>query len=594
MIRRIPLVGSLIVCLVVCVSISSPVTAAEKTAAELLPNTVAIYAELPQAKQLLATVLDHPLRPKLEALDDYRKAYQSPQYAQLQIGVAIVEQKLGMKWRPAIEALTDGGIYFAVDVKTQGAITLVKAKDAAMLEKFRDTIIQLARDDAAAKGNPDPVKSVDYRGHMAYQIGEGRFATLGSWLVLTNKGETGKALLDAYVDGNPQSLASDEAFITARKTISGQPTIWSFVRLNVLRDAGIAKELFAGKTDNPAAELLVGGIMATLQKTPYATASLDASKERLALSLSVPFESSWVDSTRHFYFGPDGNSPAPRLLSTKDTLLSLSTYRDLAGLWAASADLFNEQVNAQIAQANSGLSPLFSGKDFGTDVLGSVRPEIQLVVARQTFAADTPTPSIKLPALAFAFRLKEPDKMQRQWKVTFQSLLGFLNVLGAMQGQPQLEMNNEKVDGVLLVTGAYLPKDGDAPDKATAITYNLAPTAAFVNDLFIVSSSRQLALDLGKAAQQPAENPTASTTNTHLLLNVAPIREALADNVSHLVSQNMLEKGHDKAHAEKEISALLAVLGVLRDASLKLTSEAKTLRLELDVRLAAEAAGGTK
>ena len=84
MIRRIPSVGSLIACLVVAASVSFPATAAEKTAAELLPSTVAIYAELPQAKQLLATVLDHPLRQKLEALDDYRKAYASPQYAQLQ------------------------------------------------------------------------------------------------------------------------------------------------------------------------------------------------------------------------------------------------------------------------------------------------------------------------------------------------------------------------------------------------------------------------------------------------------------------------------------------------------------------------------
>ena len=52
-----------------------------------------------------------------------------------------------------------------------------------------------------------------------------------------------------------------------------------------------------------------------------------------------------------------------------------------------------------MAQADSGLSAFLGGKSFGTDVLGSLRPQMQLVVAAQDFgAAGVKEPTIKLPA----------------------------------------------------------------------------------------------------------------------------------------------------------------------------------------------------
>jgi hypothetical protein len=55
------------------------------------------------------------------------------------------------------------------------------------------------------------------------------------------------------------------------------------------------------------------------------------------------------------------------------------------------------------------------------------------------------------------FRLKEPEKMQRELKVVFQSLIGFLNIAGAQQGQPPLDVNTEMLGDHLIVSTAYLP-----------------------------------------------------------------------------------------------------------------------------------------
>ena len=116
----------------------------------------------------------------------------------------------------------------------------------------------------------------------------------------------------------------------------------------------------------------------------------------------------------------------------------------MSAFWAAAPELFDDNINAKFAEANSSLTTLFSGRDFGDEVLGAARPEIRIVVARQTLPQDgLPAPDIKLPAFGVIFQLRDEAKMKRPLKVSFQSLIGFLNVAGAPQGQPPLELESE-------------------------------------------------------------------------------------------------------------------------------------------------------
>ena len=88
-----------------------------------------------------------------------------------------------------------------------------------------------------------------------------------------------------------------------------------------------------------------------------------------------------------------------------------------------------------------------------------------MVVARQLFAEGQPAPAIKLPAFGVVAELKDPAKMQPELRRTFQSLVGFLNIVGAMNGQPQLDLDMEKSDAAQFVTASYLP-DPNAKDPA--------------------------------------------------------------------------------------------------------------------------------
>lgn len=558
-------------------------SAADKTALELLPASTAVYVEVPKPADVIGAIFDHPLATQLEDEEAYRQLLVSPEYGKFRLGLGFVELAIGMSWRKAIEGLSAGGIHFGVDARTNGAVALIQARDQATLERFRDLALKFARDEARKKGEPDPVKSAEYRGITAYRVDQARFATLGPWLVLTNKDELGKWIVDTWLDGNPENLGADAGFRAARASRRGEPAAWSFVRLAALRDAGVGKGLFAGRAENPVAELLLGGLLSTLQKTPHLTAQADLDRQGLRVRLAVPHDRSWVPASRAYFFGPDGRAEAPRLLRPTGTLFNLTAYRDFAGWWNSAPELFDENTNAQIAKSNSDLSTLFGGRDFGQDILSTVEPDWQLVVTRQKYAEGDTSPKLKLPAGALVFRLRDPEKNRRLWKVTFQSLIGFLNVVGGMESRPSFELDSSTLAGGQIVSAQYGPPGSDGRLTAGAIYYNFSPSMVTVGDRLILSTSRPLAEELAQLKPEAVEPAGDRRINAQVRLDGPSAREALIDNRGQLIAQNMLDKGHDREHAEREIDTLLVLTKVVRSLGFTLQQEAGELQLEFEL-----------
>ncbi|MAG94671.1 MAG: hypothetical protein CMJ48_13130 [Planctomycetaceae bacterium] len=558
-----------------------------KSAVHLLPGSTVAYAEIEQPKELLDVLLTHPLRTHLENLDPYKQAVQSQKYIAFRSIVAGIESQIGMKWDEAVGALTEGGISVAFDPKTEGIAIIVRARDEAALEKLRDAFLKLARDEAKRQGNPDPIKTGEYRGITAYSLGEAKFATFGSWLVYVSDDELGKLVVDSYLDGSESSLADNERFQQARKLQNGKSTLWAYLDIGALRDGGAVEGLTQEKVDNPGAELLAGGILENLQHTPFVVASMTIAREGLGVSVATPHKTEWVTERREYFFGPHGEGAAPPLLAPPETLLALSIYRDFSQMWLRSADLYGESVDAGLAQANSNLSTFFGGKDFGEDILGAFKPGLQFVATRQQFDASVPVPAIKLPAFALVFRFKDADNAPSDFRRTFQSLIGFLNVLGAMNGQPQLDLDIEKGEGTQVVSATYLPEDAQRDPGKAPINFNFSPSVGFVGDRFIIASTKQLARNL-VAATKDSDDVRAAGPRSNFAFNLqaAVLRKVLDDNRKQLVAQNMLEEGRDREEAEQQIGLLLDAVALLKNLHLRLETDEDALRLSVELNLA--------
>jgi hypothetical protein len=559
------------------------VSAADKSAAEILPASIVGYLEIRQPGRVLETVVNHPLAKEIAASPEYQRALARPDYQQFQGALKLVEDRLGMKWPAAAGALTSGGLHMGFDLPSRGVVVLSLAADEKLAERARDTVLEVARSAASADGKPDPVKQDEHRGVKVYQLGDSYLAAIGKWLVAANKQPLVWMVLENYL-ASGDTLAGDQQYQTVLKQRAGDPAAWLYIDLRVLRLTGALRNALNKKSNNPPVELLAGGILGALPDAAYVTASLAVEGSRLSVTATLPCDARAVAKTREFYLGSEASGTAPPLLRPERTLLAVSTYRDFASLWRHAPDLFDDGINARFAEAESNLTTFFAGRNFRDDILGNLEPGMQLVVSRQEFPQAGVTPAIKLPAAAIVVRMKKPEETVRLFKMTFQSAIGFLNVAGAMNGVPSLDLNSEKVGQALVVYGEYLPPIQPETRTEAPLHFNASPAVAFVGDRFILSSSRSLALQLLEHVQQGGD--PAKGVNTALVVDGKTAQAALADNRGPLIAQNMLQKGHDRAAAEREIDSLLAALRHIKQTSLRLSVEDSRLVLALQVTLA--------
>ncbi len=556
--------------------------------ARLLPETTVGLVHVPSATAIVDTILNHPLRERIEALPEIQQGKQSKQYTAFMGGVALFEASMTMAWPDTVSALSSDGLFLAVDAPSKGVVALAKGSSPEITQRFIKTVISTVK----IANSKAKVKEADYDRFHAYSIDDVLITQLDGWLLATNKPELAKTIVDRYialVDKNSEirsdSLAEQEGFQSAAKN-SSESAAWAYLNIAMIRDSGAAQELYSGKSENILAEAIFGGILSNLRETPHATAWLSLDAGDLGLSVTLPHQQEWIGE-REYFFGPDNSGAAPPHIVAQDQIGSLTAYRNLAEMWLRAGDLLTEKAADELATADSTLSTFFSGRDFGEDILGGLAPDIQIVVSEQQFDGSTPTPVVKLPAFALQFRMLDPEKMQSDMRRVFLSLVGFLNVVGAMEGQPQLDFAMDSYAGGEIISTKYI-----APDKenalpgntydAAAINYNFTPSIGFASDRIIVSSSESLARELiapnaspskQPSSQQKASQHAATSPNTGIKLWVPPIASALRANREQLIAQNMLEKGHDRQAAESEINLLLTLLTFVSDAEIELRAD---------------------
>jgi hypothetical protein len=582
--RNIVACAGLCLGLVATVSLTAP--AAEPTAAELFPVSTIVYGELRAPAKVLHSVLDHPLSKEIVALPEYRQAQERPAWRQWEATVSAFEAKLELPWREAVPALTGGGVYVGVDLATQGVIVLAQASEEKLAKKARDALLELVRAEAAAKGRANPVQEEELGGARVFTVDKLHLAVMGKWLLVTNKRLAAFMVLENFRGTGSGSLAGNAHFQAVREKRAGQESLWVYADLRALQQLGALSKLAGKKGNNPLLELVLGGVVGLLPRASYATAAVETRASSVKLTATLPGDPAGVGKPRTYYFDAAGEGGAPPLLQPEGTLLSLATYRDLGLLWRSGPDLFDDRVNARMAQAESQLTTFFAGRDFRDDILGNLHPQIQLVVARRDFTGQRLAPAIKLPAVGVVMRLKNPETTTRVFKVTFQSLIGFLNVVGGMKKVDPLELRTETLGDAVVVSTEHLaaPESEAAAGRGEGpIHFNVSPTAVFSGEQFILASAKPLALALLEASQ--SASAAAEQLNSHVVVDGKVIQAALADNREPLVAQNVLTKGHDRPAAEKEIDRLLGLVSHFERLSLKLNAANKQLHLTVEAVL---------
>ncbi len=541
---------------------------------ELLPATTVLYVEGLDSQ----SVLQLPLVDELIKSPLFRQLWNTPDAMKLRGGITLAEVALGERLPESLAKLTGQGWALALDRQTQGVVFWARTRDNATCEELYKKLLSIAEMDAKSKGRD--VKQVAYREVNAYEVNGTVIARLDHCLAVSNKGEFVKSLVDRWREPSApaDTLAGNQRFADYARGASPQPSgeskrlAHAWLDIQQLHDAGLAKKLFVGPHDNFAAELLLGGVIAALRGAPTLEATFDVEQKQLHVSLQTPLSKSAVTNRYEYFFGPNAGGQAPPVIQLKGAQANVCLYRDIAQLWQHAGDLFGQKTNDQLAQAETTLTTLFSGRDFASDILGSIRPELQLIVAAQEFGqAGRPVPQVKLPAFALVTRLRDPQTMQPQMKRIFMSLIGFANVAGAMNEQPQLDIESFRLEGGWEIAATYAI-DADRPkDWIVPVQFNFSPTLLMVGEYAVISSTQALAGAIREQLQNmPEKIDTASTLhrNSMVHLDGELISQAIEANREQLISQNMIEKGHNKEEATAEIELLLNLIKLVKSLDL--------------------------
>ena len=569
--------SSLFCCLLFCILPNA--SAQDRSLVQLFPESTVAFVELAPADQWI----QHPLRQQVQASANFKEVWRSEPVMKLRSGLMLAEFALGDKAENLITKLIKGGAAFAVDKEQQGVALVTKTESKDWLESYLKKLVKLAREEATRKKEDDPLKETEYRGLLAYKTKDGIIAVLDEFLLITNKDTLAKIIADRYVDRSADGFEQTEQYSQFAKdqnhatdsSSTGTEVGWMTVDVQSLREAGVAPDLLGGKAKDFGAEMILGGLLAVLHQTPTVSGTLRLSDSKVSLSLDSPYQTGWGGEERAFFFGEEGKGHAMPLLQSENRIAGLSAYRDVSQLWLRAGDLFDATVNDQLAQADSTLTTLFSGRDFGEEILGAIYPEVRIVVSHQDFQEASSIPAVKLPEFALVAKLRKPALMKQELKRIFQSLVGFINVTSAMNGQPQLDLDIEGDSAQQYYTSRFVPEVDRKDNAELPIQFNFSPCLAFVDDFVVLSSTvaltKQMAVQLKSSAGESASPASSTAKNTILNVQATALREALEANRKLMVSQNMVENGHSKSEAETEVGLLLAVLKMLDQMTVDLS-----------------------
>ena len=558
--------------------------AEDPRAAEWISADAIAYVEVARPSALLDRLTGEPVRGLVTSSPEFQKYLKSDGYTQARSAADAISGALGSSWDKALLDLVGGGFVLAIEPsKPPRGVLIATPRDPAFLAKALDTVVALARADAASKGRPDPIRSAEHRGVRGYEVGPKlAYAILEGKLVVADSAESLKAIIDRSIDHPEPSktLACDPLWQARRQAqLTDDAAAWGLVRIDRLRQVD-PKALSIPEQVNPLLTLLFADWVEAARKAPWASASLTWSAERLGASLTLPTPpGGYPDAFRRFL--PAKGQGAPRITAPKGTIASVGLWRDLSSIWEVRADLFTPQTVQGFAQLDTLAGTFFGGRDFGTGVLGALGTDWRLVVARQDFSNFDPVPDDKLPAFALIADLKPDDEeFAVRLKSAFQSFVGLVNLGAAQTKAPPLMLGSETFDGVTIATSRFLkPKADGKPGGPVNSRHNFSPSAVQVGDHFILGSSLGLVRDLIPALKGPA--PPSDAT---LLIEAegADLAALIEENRPRLVMQNMLEKGNDKTRAEFEVGFLARIVRTLGRGSLSALDTPDAVQFRVD------------
>jgi len=554
-------------------------------AIQWIPQDAVISIELSRPRAMLDLFAGEKAIKFITSLPVYQKQASSPKFKEFLGVVSYLEATLGTDWRTGLAKLTGRGITFAICPENT-VILIVDAQDEQMLNQLHEVFLNFAKAEADKQGQPDRVASRQYQDVTAWTFdGKEAHAIIGNRLVMANRPEGLKAVLERRAEAGGESLASKLTYRNAKQQVGSEAVMTVFADLKPLMQIPQVAQLFEQQRKNPLASLAFTGIVESVRDSNWLALGLDIQDSTLILRPLVDGKTIAQTSPAAFALPKEAGDGALPNLSVPRRIAALTLYRDLHEFYAAKDELFPERTSGLIFFENM-MGIFFSGRDLTNEVLAETRPDLRFVVAEQQFDPAVGTPQIKLPAFAAVLRLRHPEQFKEVAEEAWQKALGLINFTRGQQALPGLIIDRQ-VQSDTRFTMAYF-STAQIEDKTNLDTrFNLRPALAMPGDYLILSSTDGLARDLIDALNHEKEQAVKPLAETHSRIEIEGGRLAsiLEANRGVLVRGDMVKKGSTQEQAEAGIDMLITVVKLIERVELSLGTHEGLTQARLEMKL---------
>lgn len=554
-------------------------------AIQWVPQDAVISVELSDPKSLLDLFAGEKAIKFITSLPVYQKQASSPKFKEFLGVVSYLETTLGTDWRTGLAKLTGGGVTFAI-CPQDTVILIIDAQDEQMLNQLHETFLNFARNDADKLGQPGRVASRQYEDVTAWTFdGKEAHAIIGRRLVMANRPEGLKAVLEQRAKMGGASLASNPTYQAAKSKIGSGTVATVFADLRLLMQIPQVSGLLERQSKNPLAALAFAGIVESVRESNWLVLGLDVKDNTLILRPLMDGKAVARTSPAAFALPKEAGDGALPNLSVPRRIAALTVYRDLHEFYAAKDELFPERTSGLIFFENM-MGIFFSGRDLTNEVLAETRPDLRFVVAEQQFDSTVGTPQIKLPAFAAVLRLRHPEQFREVAEEAWQKALGLINFTRGQQALPGLIIDRQ-VQSDTRFTMAYFSTAQIEDNTNLDTRFNIRPALAMPADYLILSSTDGLARDLIDALNHEKEQTVKPLAETHSRVEIEGGRLAsiLEANRGMLVRGDMVNKGSTQEQAEAGIDMLITVVKLIDRVELSIGTHEGLTQARLEMKL---------
>ncbi len=565
----------------------------------LLPSDTPIYLRINEPAKLFLDEFRNPIfLNALKNIPQIGGQLENPQIDQVKMVLGLLASTEDLSWSEMVREVLAGPAEIALSPYPQKLVMTVKPKDAARLGRLHAKLLEFIQQDAQNKGNPDPVKKFKHGETDCFSLvpTEAHAIYGGRFVIASSEKILGDAL-DVLSGAKklPSTLDKEPRFAEAVKSANPDSRqAFGFARMDLIRKSNPGTYTVADDY-NPLLALLFGGWVEAYRQADWLGMAMDWKANKPALEAFLPISTEVAKGELRKAFTPPKGVYAAKPLSVPNQLGTLSLWRDLGKVWNIRENVVTGPALQGLNGLDNGIGQFFGGRDFGTGVLGSLKPDWRIVVAEQDSKTMIPKPDLVLPAFAISVGYDKKDEDFRQrWVIAFQSLIGVLNVVGGQQKAPVLVQNQEDFEGAKIYSAKYLPpvkpanaKPGDSKtdEEGIHIRHNFRPTLVLSGDHLIISSTTEMARDVIKAIKLADSSSDAPPQAMSVDLDGKRIAGLVDVNRERLVMQNMVEKGHGKAAAQTEIGAIEGMIRGLNHAMITAEDTENQFRLKLSLDL---------